>query len=454
MKKPAVALILGAVFFMVSCPQAAVQNPYEGLEPGTFYAQNLKTWKYYTVDAVLLAEGDNCVVWAERSARVSVAAGIAIAGEYDNSIHDIIVRTFGSEEIMESADVDKDGKLTLLLLDIKDGFNGSGPYTAGYFDSRNLYSSTPSNLSNERNMIYVDTYPSKLLSKGSYVTIAHELQHCINYASRSSAGKRPMDIWIDEGLSTAAEQIYLGRHNDEKISQFSFSETIQQGNNFFVWGNEDGNILDEYSTVYLFFQWLRIQSGGTGIYRTIIDSEHYDYRAVTGAISGTFAEGLGSASWETTLSSWLAANYINSPEGIYGYHGEIPELRVWAIGKQTKDLLPGEGVYSIAGGSASGSLPDSGGPNIKYAGLRKAVTSPAPLQESSLSLHVLYPKGRLLTFNSNKNRGGGKEKGILTGEGETIPQFPSTGFGRSAGHIGDSWVIDARDILGRADGND
>ncbi|MDR1248629.1 MAG: hypothetical protein LBK63_04920 [Treponema sp.] len=443
-------IVLAAILLMVSCPQASVQNlsprtdPYEGLEPNTFWALNVAANYYYTVDAALLAEGEKCLVWAEKSEGVSVAEGKAIAHEYDKNIYDKIVGTFGSPAIMASGDVDGNGKLILLLLDIKDGFSGSGPYTAGYFYSNDLFES---GYSNGSDMIYVDTYPSKLRTPESYATIAHELQHFINYTTRTRVldGTSGMDTWIDEGLSAAAEYVYLGEHNRERVAQFTLSETVRQGNTFFVWGNLPNSLLDEYSTVYLFFQWLRIQSGGTEIYKRIIESPYSDYRAVTGAISGAFAAGLGTTDWETTLRSWFAANYLNSPEGLYGYHGELPELKVYALGGATQRLRPGEGVYSIA--DSSGSLPSSGGPNIKYAGLRERSAAGSPPEDPGVNLSALYPKGRLLTFNGNKQKYGGGETGLLTGEdGESIPQFPASG--RSAG---DSWIIDARDIMGRQD---
>jgi hypothetical protein len=452
MKKFALwSFVFVAALSIISCPQAVVQSPYGDLEPGTFWALNLATQNHYTVKSVLLAEGEKCLVWAERSSGVSVATGEAIAREYDDNIYDKIVGTFGSDDIMASGDVDGNGKLILFLLDIKDGFNGLA-YTAGYFYPNDLFAS---NYSNGSDMIYVDTYPSKLCSPDSYATIAHELQHFINFTTRTRvlSNTSGMDRWVDEGLSSAAEYVYREEHNQERVNQFIQSETIRQGNNFFVWedNSNSSSLLDDYSTVYLFFQWLRIQSGGTEIYKRIIGSPDYDYRAVTGAISGAFAEGLGSTSWETALRSWFAANYINSPGGLYGYHDELPELRVYAVGGITQRLLPGEGVYSKAGES-SGSLPLDGGPNIKYAGLRR--TADSPPEEPGVSLEALYPNGMLLTFNGNeRNSGyGSGEIGRLTGgEGDSIPpRFPSAGAGRSAGQAGGgAWIIDARDILGR-----
>jgi hypothetical protein len=446
----------------ISCPTTNnEQNPYKGLETGTFWAQNLSTQKYYKVEAVRLAKGGKCVVWAEKNAGVSVATGEAVAGEYDNHIHPVVVETFGGEDIhkiIDNGDMDHDGKLTLLLLDIRDGFKDSGAYTAGYFYNGDLFLSTPEHPSNERDMIYVDTNPSRVLSEESYATIAHELQHFINYFASKSYRRSQMDIWIDEGLSSAAEYVYLNRHNADRVAQFSSSDTVQQGNNFFVWGERPDNVLDEYSAVYLFFQWLRIQSGGRDIYKRIFNSLHSDYRAVTGSIPGVFAVALGSTSWEAILRSWLAANYINSPTGLYGYQGEFPKLRVWALGGPTHSLLPGEGVYSIVGDSP-GALPSSGGSNIRYAGLYKP-SDPSQPQEPAVSLDSLYPKGRLLTFNSNANNikekdrdwASVKETGMLAnGEGESIP---SSQTGRSARQAGDSWIIDARDIMGRAEHGD
>jgi hypothetical protein len=451
-------ILLLAVFGLISCPNAALESPYKGyeeLEKKTFWARNFSSGKDYSVNAVQLWDGDKCIVWAERSAAVPIETGKKLATEYEKNIRPKIMETFGSEEIMAGGDMDGDGKLTLLLLDIQDGYAGSGAYTAGYFFSNDLFKANASNHSNERDMIYVDTNPSMLLSSASYATIAHELQHFINYNTRIQNKHPAMDTWIDEGLSAAAEYVYLGRQSAERIDHFSRSETIRQGNNFFVWGEKSENILDEYSTVYLFFQWLSIQSGGNEIYKKIIESPDGDYRAVTGVIDGAFAEALESTSWETVLRSWFAANYINSQTtGLYGYHSKIPGLRVYALGGSTQKLLPGEGVYSISGDTPD-ALPESGGENIKYAGLPKNA-GPADLSpDPAVSLDGQYPNGRLLTFNSNArntNSESAKEIGYLTnGEGENIP--PSKGTGRSAWQEGGSWIIDARDLLGRDNEN-
>jgi hypothetical protein len=151
------------------------------------------------------------------------------------------------------------------------------------------------------------------------------------------------------------------------------------------------------------------------------------------------------------LRSWFAANYSNSQTGLYGYHGEIAGLRVYALGGATQTLLPGEGVYSKSG-DPPGPLPSSGGENIKYAGLRSAA-APDSSPEPTVSLNEQYPNEMLLTFNSNSVNHAPRETGLLTGgAAETIPQ--SMGTNRSAWQEGGSWVIDARDLLGRGNPGD
>jgi hypothetical protein len=227
-----------------------------------------------------------------------------------------------------------------------------------------------------------------------------------NVAIRSDeATYREQDLWIDEGLSSAAEYLYLGNHAETgRVWWFNTDQdnTIAEGNNFFVW---DGG-LDEYATVYLFFQWLRIQGGGNGIYKDIITSKDIGCQAVTGPagerIGGSFAD------WETLLRSWFAANYIVNSTGVYGYRGEIsPQVHTIPSGGDFPTIIPlkpGEGVYSVLSdiNDFSGS-----GTDISYAGLKKA--------EAEVNTDSSPTGERLLTFNKNSNNHGATEDGETTG---------------------------------------
>jgi len=256
-----------------------------------------------------------------------------------------------------------------------------------------------------------------------------------------------MDTWVDEGLAAAAEWVYSGEYSEDRIEWFKYSGAqngsmkglINKGNNFFVWENRSKEsqyaVLDDYATVSLFFQWLRLQTNDN-IYRSIITSEDYDYNAVTNAFSQAYSKAF---TWDELLKAWLAANYINSPSGLYGYKNDevLKDINIPAPSSITNSiqLAPGEGVYSRMTPSTV-TMPASSG-NIRYASLSK----------QPLSVDNVAANGRvLLTYNVNtsfvfddKNQtfsGGtglaGLENGITTGNPIIANTVPAGRSARSA----------------------
>jgi hypothetical protein len=469
--KKTTTILWTALFTMalVSCdlllgsPSKPTDN-LEILNAGEFYAQNLETGKdygkYYKVKADKLFEGAQCVIWAEKDAGVTQLQAQKIADEYDGKIRPTVVDTFSKKnftypyagrtyrfnDMLDYANwlVGRDDKkLTILLLDIKDGFKDpkTDSYVAGYFFFGNFYSAgnieqngkRTEHYSNGRDMIYVDTYPGlQVKPEQTYATFAHELQHLVNFVTSVQMDKPRMDTWIDEGLSSQAEHLYLGRNAEEKIDWFCEDPegTIAKGNNFFVWGNYPGNsILDEYATVYLFFRWLYLQADTAqkaSIFHDIITADNVDYRAVTNVAKEINPEW---NEWEPLLRTWLAANY--SPKSSYGYAGDV-ELRemikVNPIGGTSIALYPGEGVYSIINNPFTPSLNPT---NIRYENLGNA----------------------LLTFNASTVNSGTilRETGSLTGVPPPSPASSSRTIGesRQTKTITGPYVIDAQDVLGR-----
>jgi hypothetical protein len=483
-----IAGIAVLAFLVLSCPTETEDDP-DGetvLATRSFWAQNLNTQKYYQTQADLLVEGRYCKIWVEQgSGAPALDVAGKIAGIYDNDIYIKMIETFSlnkryvdekgntvATNTMELADwlADGDGKLNILLLDIQDGYVSSenGGYVGGYFWSGNFYrkeSANPLQYSNEIDMIYVDTYPGKPGEDDSNRTLAHEMQHLMNFVTsiqtrvnREKMMVYLMDTWIDEGLSSAAEYVYLGTHPEDRYGWFNDDKkgTIARGNNFFIWGNyEDDSILDDYATVYLFFQWLRLQSGGRGIYKDIINAPYpyYDYQAVTRAIKPYLGLMTHDNDWSGLLKTWMAANYINAREGPYGY---MNESKLSAVKARTApeaaamlQLLPGEGVYSgiAAGGDVSSYAPGSG-PNIKYACLSGAGTG------SAVSDTEAHAGGVLLTYNANTDPEGKAERGNLAGPAANAGTARSGGGASPARRVGNTARegpvrIDARDMLAR-----
>jgi hypothetical protein len=467
-------------FLVLSCPSGegsgsggdfSIETVFD---TKTFWAERMDTGQHYPVPADLLAEGRYCKIWVERNPKGSVgsAEAWAMAREYDTNIYPKMIGAFDIgqvsyggqtfDSIMELADwlTDGDGKLSILLLDIQDGYDPleNRSYVGGYFWSGNFYQRNSADwrqYSNLTDMIYVDTYPSKPGAGESGETLAHEMQHLMNFVTSFVVRGRVMDIWINEGLSSAAEYIYLKAHSNNRYEWFRDDPkgTIAKGNNFFVWGNyADDSILDDYATVYLFFQWLRIQAGGTAIYKSIIRSPYPDYQAVTGAMKPHLDLMTGDSDWGGLLKTWLAANYINAPSGSYGYKNEPKLANVKAktapAGTVSLQLLPGEGVYSISTGGDISSYVSGSGPNIKYAGVSRA-PEPAGLVIDT----GIFPIGALLTYNANTSPTGAVEPGKLTGAADvSAVQFGGgSSQTRSVGNT--AWEgpvsIDAQDMLAR-----
>jgi hypothetical protein len=422
------------------------------------FSKSIQT--FYRIDAQLLAENDLCYVWAEKSSGVNEATAKQVANAYKNNIYNKMIDAFGyniriTEDLVlnniQLANLlakgnNYDGKITIMLLDIKDNYNPktNDSYIAGYFWAGNLLDIQ---YSNKCDMIYVDTRPGGPGSMESNETLSHELQHLMNF-SGAVMREKATDLWIDEGLSVTAEWVYYEKHSLQRLRCFNedVSGLLGLGNNFFVWGNREGEgkskyaVLDDYSTVYLFFQWLGLQSDRE-IYKKINASDDYDYNSVINAFNDTVI-GAQYGNWESMLKDWLAANYFKNSDGRYGYKDDevLNNIKIHYApgGSKTINLFPGEGVYSRV--TELTSIPMSS-KNIYYAGL----TGSSPVSSGSLS------SGALLTYNANTNNKGNLESGIITG-GSTPPSMTVTTGSRSAGVVTGPFPISAGDML-RQNGN-
>jgi hypothetical protein len=444
----------------------------ESVISGKFWAYNFSNSSYYRVDAQMLAENNLCRVWVEKSSRVTEDKAQRVADAYQNDIYNKMLNTFGY--ILEFPDEKGkilrlntvqvanwlakgekyDKKLTILLLDIKDGYQQgvNESYVAGYFWSGNLLEDGSVFLagqrSNECDMIYIDTYPGIPGSKESNETLAHEMQHLMNFVGSVAFRESATDLWIDEGLSVTAEWVYSGEHSVQRLGCYNtdVSGLLGLGNNFFVWGNRDGEgdgksqyaVLDDYSTAYLFFQWLRLQSK-KDIYQKISISEKHDYNAVIDAFNNIVSSG-AYPNWESMLKDWLAANYFKSSGGRYGYTNDtiLNDIKIHytPVSLTSINLFPGEGVYSNV--TESYSIPATAG-KINYAGLNGS----APISSGSFS------SGALLTYNANTAADGNVESGTITGKAPPANIFSATSGGRSIGVIAGPFPIGAGDMLRR-----
>lgn len=373
-------LIVLPVLAFVSCLGSDSNGGGSNLR--NFNATDLTDYSNYVVTTRLVYEGNSCKVYKDiEDTFMNDTAAAAMGLEFDGNIYSRLVPVFGVP-----SDVDGDGKIILLILDIRDGGSDTS-YVAGYFDPYNEFdpaSNAAYQYSNECEMLYLDTNPGAENAAVFKETMAHEFQHLINFNQKvfvqgSQAG---FDTWIDEGLSSAAERIYSGVQVQDKIDYFNvdYFHDIAKGQRFIAWDRGNYNtVLGSYSTVYLFFQWLNIQStNDNSIYKVIVDSGYDDYRAVEAA--KVYITGFTGSTFSDLLRDWNIANLLSQGSGLYGYKGEITTTvsyinvaadnpRYPAAGS-TLNMLPGECVYAKA---TDTTLADTA--NIKAAGVDTAAST-------------------------------------------------------------------------------
>ena len=419
------------------------------VQPREFWVKHFFTGEFYQITAKQLAEGKHSTIWVEEGINFSESKAKEIAETFDNIIFPRLMAvyalrtdiTFGGQtfaNVLELADWlsggDGDGKLRILF------FNRIE--SASYFIFTDLSKINSyhewANYSNNSAMIYI----SNALFSASYLSgvIAHEFAHMINYLN-GLVLERPQitqELWINEGLATGAEWLYHDGHppyrwwrqyNVSRVTGMrTFPRLIDLGNLFWNHYSENPDVeWPDYFTPYLFFSWLRLQAGTTEIWHDIITSRYSGYRAVTEA-ANRHMPGYGYDDWGTLFKTWLAATYINAPDGPYGYKSDtvLRNIRAAVLppGTANLNLAPGDGFFGIA--VPGFTMPASTG-NIRYVSLS--------LDPPALSDSEIFPGGVLLTYNLGTDIRGITESGISTGipvicsiatkfEGEWIGSIP------------------------------
>lgn len=282
-----------------------------------FWVVDFRNNKDVSIEAKLLYIGKKSKVWVHNN-EITTQQAKQMGEEFDNRIHPLVTENFAKE-----SDVDGNGKVSMLVYDIQDGYDQSGTYTGGYFYSRDLYNATNSNNSE---VFYIDTYPTMGSEKQDYdvknafSTIAHEFQHMVSYNQNVLVEKGDkMETWLDEGMSMAAEHMYLNDSLRERLYYFETSQAIANGHSLLNW-DDNGDVLANYSLSYLFGQYLRVQLGQDNkIYKEILEMDMPTKEALQAVIDKKFKN---EKSVEQFMSDFRQALYENDKEGLYGFKGE------------------------------------------------------------------------------------------------------------------------------------
>jgi hypothetical protein len=251
----------------------------------TWWATNLKQGdpnynKEYKTSSTCRAVGNNCYIFVEDSLwtnttvtkpavdSILTAFELRTPADPAKGIFQLDTMYFGNPP-----DIDKDPKIIILILDIKDNFSGSGGYVAGYFSAQNEYPESvvhqpgTSYHSNEAEIYYVDANPGNLRTSYGIAdaasTTAHEFQHMIfwNYSDINNIDKL---TFINEGLSESASK--LCGYDLRNPSRYYANTNVD----FLSW-KLSSDVLPDYSRAAL-FSWYLIEQFGSPLTKSIVQN--------------------------------------------------------------------------------------------------------------------------------------------------------------------------------------
>ena len=241
-------------------------------------------------------------------------------GNEFNSIYTTVREVFGEEP---ETGLNGQSRVTILLYDIDDDYeNGTGKngYTAGYFFGVDTwtesYASSNGYHSNERKIIYIDTYP--LIENNSepdtdhsvnscYSTIAHEFQHLIhNYRDSDE------ETWLDEACATLAQHVCGYEHSDPT----PFANDWQRDDPLTNWG---GQLID-YAQVSLFALYLYEKYGEASMIRVLVENQLNSVESIDSVLED---RGYYDRFYDV-FEKWSVALCLDDTaisDGIYGFSG-------------------------------------------------------------------------------------------------------------------------------------
>ena len=222
-----------------------------------WYAYDYVGSTQYLTNSTCRGVGVHCYIFVEDSmwttGRVNQTVVDSVMNAFDNAVpansskgvYQMDVDAFGNPP-----DVDSDPRIIILILNIRDGWSGSGGYIEGYFYSLNEYNVTGSN---KAEIYFLDANPTNLLSSGGLKsgmsTTAHEFQHMIHWNYNKS-----QISFVNEGCSLVAE-VNCG------YPIYSQSLFVNETNHYLLdWRSSNINkVLYDYSRAARYFTYLRDQ---------------------------------------------------------------------------------------------------------------------------------------------------------------------------------------------------
>ena len=270
--------------------------------PNNFWARNLVSNSSDCIDASLRGQGTHVDVYVDNTLTTPLNYQ-NIADQFDTVIKPRSDAAFGLP-----TDINSDGKVTILILDIVDGATQNSGFVAGFFDPVDFLSDDPlyQIRSNERELLYMDgaelvtllsSDPNAFLS-----TVAHEYQHLIRHQYQIIQNFSDA-TWINEGTSEVASDISGYGPQTSRMDCFNGTTCYPgvNGTSLFSWSNT----LLQYAYAYGVMAYLYHSSGTNDT-----EKQGFIHETVTGS-GGTRAVNADNliSVFKSSSTTYSAANF-------------------------------------------------------------------------------------------------------------------------------------------------
>lgn len=275
----------------------------------TFFAIDFAKKQQYTINATLQGSGAHCYIYVENSEwrrnvspltvqTIQNAFDISTPADPNRGIYQIL-----TEDIGPIPDIDRNQKVIILLLNIRDV--GNTHSTVGYFmpiDQHRgiLQHPTLGPLhSNVGEILYIDARDELVKNFQMQAVIAHELQHIIHWEHSPKE-----ETWIDEGCANyAAFRCGYDIHQHVKAFQEAPNTSLIDWSQM-----TQTNLLAHYGAAFIFMMYIHDHYGGM---ETIAELVKNPLDGISGITNTLEARGM-SNTFSNVFSDWKVANYLTT----------------------------------------------------------------------------------------------------------------------------------------------
>ncbi len=263
----------------------------------TFFVVNLAENRTDSVSARLVFQSAQLKFWVEEGADVDMVQLQAAAERLETAVLPTTRQLFGQEP---QPGIDNDPRLNILHVR---QLHGPG---IAYFSAANELPAAVNPKSNQREMLIVSLAAAPVGSNTYFSTIAHELQHLIQWANDPNE-----DGWVNEGLAELS--VYVNGLPVAREATYAEHPDIQLTN----LQQDPAVIAYHYAASFLFHVYF-LDRFGEALTQQLVQ---HPANGVAGIDAVLQANQTG-VDFEALFGDWLVANYLQGlkrPFGVYGY---------------------------------------------------------------------------------------------------------------------------------------